>query len=157
MCYLCIYISIVQDILCSLKKQIVYKLIEACFFSKETVFIAIPIYSNSSNSCLNHIKWIFAQLITEYFLTNYLCQCQNSLPQKILYSSHLQELAHILQLKIIPSPERAVTIPGVCSVLCYNKSGTVTARSGDGMILCFKMSAGSWKWDKSRFECGKLF
>ena len=64
-------------------------------------------------------------------------------PQTILYLSHFQETADILKLKIVPSPERAVTIPGVGWVLCYNKSGIVRARSGDEMILSFKMSTGS--------------
>ena len=33
--------------------------------------------------------------------------------------------------------------------MLYNKSGIVTARSMDGGMLCFKMSAGSRKWDET--------
>ena len=39
-------------------------------------------------------------------------------------------------------------IPGGFCISCYNKSGIVTARPGDGGMLCFKMSAGSRKWNE---------
>ena len=35
--------------------------------------------------------------------------------------------------------------------------GIVTARSGDGGILCFKMFASSQKWNEYRIVYGKLF
>ena len=73
--------------------------------------------------------------------------------------SHFLEPADILKFKIVPTQEEDSTIPRVSCVLCNNKSEIVTARPGHEIILRFKMSACSRKWDEysSRFGRGKLF
>ena len=79
-----------------------------------------------------------------------------SLPHPNIYWSHFQELADTLKLKIIPFPDRSVTIPDLLQHKTQQTPGIITARSGDGIILSFKMSAGSWKWDKYRLRWDKL-